>query len=131
MRQRGIQAYRFSVAWPRVLPQGGGPPNEAGLGFYDRLIDGLLAAGIEPWIDRERIAYLRSYGGALREAVAAGADVRGYFVWSLLDNFEWGAGYSNRFGLVYVDYATQRRIPKASAHWYARMIRADALEAAQ
>jgi beta-glucosidase len=80
-------------------------------------------------IDRERIAYLRSYGGALREAVAAGADVRGYFVWSLLDNFEWGAGYSNRFGLVYVDYATQQRLPKASAHWYARMIRADALEA--
>jgi beta-glucosidase len=82
-------------------------------------------------IDLERIAYLRSYGSALREAVAAGADVRGYFVWSLLDNFEWGAGYSNRFGLVYVDYATQRRIPKASAHWYARMIHADAMEVAE
>ena len=55
----------------------------------------------------------------MHEAVALGADVRGYFVWSLLDNFEWGAGYANRFGLVYVDYATQRRIPKASARWYA------------
>jgi len=77
-------------------------------------------------IDRERIAYLKSYGQALREAVRAGADVRGYFVWSLLDNFEWGAGYANRFGLVYVDNETQRRIPKASAHWYARMIRAQA-----
>jgi beta-glucosidase len=76
--------------------------------------------------DRERIDFLRSYGHALREAVAAGADVRGYFVWSLLDNFEWGAGYANRFGLVYVDYATQRRIPKASAQWYARMIRDEA-----
>ncbi len=64
----------------------------------------------------------------MREAVANGADVRGYFVWSLLDNFEWGAGYANRFGLIHVDFATQRRTPKASAHWYARMIRADALE---
>ena len=82
-------------------------------------------------IDRERVAFLRSYGAALREAVAAGADVRGYFVWSLLDNFEWGAGYDNRFGLVYVDFATQRRVPKASAHWYARMIRAEAMEAAK
>jgi beta-glucosidase len=82
-------------------------------------------------LDGERIAYFRSYGGALREAVAAGADVRGYFVWSLLDNFEWGAGYANRFGLVYVDFATQRRIPKSSAHWYARMVHAQAMEAAQ
>ena len=51
-----------------------------------------------------------------------GADVRGYFVWSLLDNFEWGAGYSNRFGIVRVDYATQARTPKASARWYAARI---------
>ena len=50
MRQLGIQAYRFAIAWPRVLPQGGGPPNETGLAFYDRLIDGLLAAGIQPWL---------------------------------------------------------------------------------
>jgi beta-glucosidase len=74
--------------------------------------------------DPERIAYLQSYGEALRAAISAGADVRGYFVWSLLDNFEWGAGYANRFGLIYVDYATQRRIPKASARWYGEMIRA-------
>ena len=60
---------------------------------------------------------------SLRAAVAAGADVRGYFVWSLLDNFEWGAGYAHRFGLVYVDYPTQQRIPKASARWYANLIR--------
>jgi beta-glucosidase len=57
-------------------------------------------------VDRERIDYLATYTGALREAVAAGADVRGYFVWSLLDNFEWGAGCANRFGLVYIDYPT-------------------------
>jgi len=80
--------------------------------------------------DHDRIAYLKAYTFALREAVDAGADVRGYFVWSLLDNFEWGAGYGNRFGLVYVDYPTQRRIPKESAHWYARLIHAEAMRAA-
>ena len=57
--------------------------------------------------------------------MAAGADVRGYFVWCLLDNFEWGAGYASRFGLVYVDHATQQRILKASAHWYGGLIKAD------
>jgi len=53
---------------------------------------------------------------------ADGVDVRGYFVWSLLDNFEWAHGYSKRFGIVYVDFGTQRRIPKDSARWYARAI---------
>jgi beta-glucosidase len=79
--------------------------------------------------DRERIDYLAHYTDAMREAVALGADVRGYFVWSLLDNFEWGAGYATRFGIVYVDYATQRRIPKASARWYARLIQTEAAQA--
>jgi beta-glucosidase len=76
-------------------------------------------------VDTHRIDFLAAYTDALREAVAAGADVRGYFVWSLLDNFEWGAGYANRFGLVYVDYATQQRILKASARWYAGLIKTD------
>jgi len=76
--------------------------------------------------DPERIDYLSSYTDAMHEAVEMGADVRGYFVWSLLDNFEWGAGYANRFGLVYVDYATQKRTPKASARWYAAMIKSQA-----
>lgn len=75
-------------------------------------------------VDLERVGYLAVYQAALHAAIAAGADVRGYFVWSLLDNFEWGSGYGNRFGLIYVDYPTQRRIPKASAHWYANVIRA-------
>ena len=48
--------------------------------------------------------------------------MRGYFVWSLLDNFEWAEGYTKRFGLVHVDFATQRRTPKASAHWYRQLI---------
>jgi len=75
--------------------------------------------------DGGRIAYLDAYTGAMREAIDAGADVRGYFVWSLLDNFEWGSGYTQRFGITYVDYATQRRIPKASARWYADLIAKD------
>ncbi len=72
--------------------------------------------------DQHRIDYLTAYIGSMTEAIAQGADVRGYFAWSLLDNFEWNAGYASRFGLVYVDYATQRRIPKASAKWYSRLI---------
>jgi beta-glucosidase len=72
--------------------------------------------------DPGRIAYLDAYTTAMRQAITLGADVRGYFVWSLLDNFEWTAGYTQRFGLVYVDYPSQRRIPKASARWYADLI---------
>ncbi|MFF9555980.1 GH1 family beta-glucosidase [Streptomyces albus] len=73
--------------------------------------------------DPERIAYLRSHLAAVHEALRAGADVRGYFVWSLLDNFEWAWGYDKRFGLVHVDYATQRRTPKSSAGWYGQVAR--------
>jgi beta-glucosidase len=79
--------------------------------------------------DIERIAYLSLYIDALRQAIDRGADVRGYFVWSLLDNFEWGAGYASRFGLVYVDYPTQRRILKASARWYAELIKSHSAQA--
>ena len=60
---------------------------------------------------------------AARRAISAGVNLRGYFVWSLLDNFEWACGYSKRFGIVYVDFATQKRLPKASARSYAAMIR--------
>ena len=74
--------------------------------------------------DHKRILYLRSYTNAMQDALKAGADVRGYFIWSLLDNFEWGNGYGPRFGLVYVDYKTQQRTPKQSARWYAELIRA-------
>ena len=68
--------------------------------------------------DFERIDYLRGYIDAVAQAVEDGVDVRGYFAWSFLDNFEWAEGYDKRFGLVFVDYGTQRRIPKASAYWY-------------
>jgi len=72
--------------------------------------------------DRRRIEYLDGHLRALQQAMDAGVDVRGYFHWSLLDNFEWAAGYSQRFGLVHVDYATQRRTPKDSFAWYRDMI---------
>ncbi|TNY35715.1 GH1 family beta-glucosidase [Thermomonospora catenispora] len=68
--------------------------------------------------DEERIDFLARHIDAVRAAVAEGVDVRGYFVWSLLDNFEWVEGYHARFGLVHVDYATQRRTPKDSYAWY-------------
>jgi beta-glucosidase len=77
--------------------------------------------------DPARIEYLRSHLAAVREALTLGVDVRGYFVWSLLDNFEWSHGYGQRFGIVRVDYPTQRRTLKSSAHWYAEVIRRNAL----
>ena len=72
--------------------------------------------------DRERVAYLDGYLAAAARAMAFGVNLRGYFAWSFLDNFEWAEGYSKRFGIVFVDYATQARIPKRSAHWYRRLI---------
>jgi beta-glucosidase len=72
--------------------------------------------------DDRRVAYLDSHLTALAAAIEAGADVRGYFCWSLLDNFEWAEGYSQRFGLVRVDYETQQRTPKDSYHWYRNLI---------
>ncbi|MEU8007991.1 GH1 family beta-glucosidase [Catellatospora sp. NPDC049111] len=72
--------------------------------------------------DDERIAYLDGHLRAAHAAIEGGADLRGYLAWSLLDNYEWGYGYGKRFGLVHVDYATQRRLPKDSAHWYAEVI---------
>jgi beta-glucosidase len=74
--------------------------------------------------DPERVAFLSAHLAAVRAALAAGVDVRGYHVWSLLDNFEWAEGYTKRFGLVHVDYTTQRRTPKASFDWYREQIAA-------
>lgn len=77
----------------------------------------------EEIIDTDRILYLRQYLKAAHRAIAEGYPLTGYFVWTLMDNFEWSWGYDRRFGLVYTDYANnQRRIPKASAHWYSDCI---------
>lgn len=75
-----------------------------------------------------RLAYLRDHLAAVHAAREAGADVRGYLAWSLLDNFEWAWGYTRRFGIVRVDYDTQRRTPKASAHWFAQVARDHCVE---
>ena len=71
--------------------------------------------------DPARIDFTHRYLLALRRAIDSGVDVRGYFHWSLLDNFEWSEGYNERFGLIYLDYATGKRTPKDSAAWYAKV----------
>lgn len=73
--------------------------------------------------DRRRIEFYTRYLAALARAIAQGADVRAYHAWSLFDNFEWAEGYSQRFGIVYVDFETLERTVKASGHWYARLAR--------
>jgi beta-glucosidase len=77
--------------------------------------------------DPERIAYLDSHFRAAHRAIEDGVDLRGYFVWTLMDNFEWGWGFSKRFGLVHVDYETQQRTPKDSARWFAEVTRRNGL----
>ncbi|MEU8266593.1 GH1 family beta-glucosidase [Sphaerisporangium sp. NPDC049002] len=74
--------------------------------------------------DQARIAFLDGHIGAVGAAIAEGVDVRGYYVWSLMDNFEWAEGFGQRFGLVHVDFATQKRTPKASYHWLRERIAA-------
>jgi beta-glucosidase len=77
--------------------------------------------------DPLRVAFFKGHLAAAARAIAAGVPLRGYFAWSLMDNFEWAHGYSKRFGLIYVDYQTQRRVLKTSAHWYRRVIAANAV----
>jgi beta-glucosidase len=72
--------------------------------------------------DPERTAYIESHIDAVGRAAADGAPMKGYFVWSFLDNFEWSLGYSKRFGIVYVDYPTQERVPKDSFYRYRELI---------
>ncbi|MGH7563254.1 MAG: GH1 family beta-glucosidase [Gemmatimonadota bacterium] len=90
---------------------------ENGAAFYDPpVLDG------DRLSDPLRVAYLRDHLLAARRAIEAGVDLRGYFAWSLLDNFEWAHGFSMRFGLVHVDYGTQKRTPKESARFYSEVI---------
>jgi beta-glucosidase len=99
----------------RLRDEYGNPPvyiTENGASYAD----GPPADGVVE--DLERTAYLEQHIHAVRQAVGDGADVRRYCVWSLLDNFEWEHGYEQRFGIVHVDYATQRRVPKRSGLWY-------------
>jgi beta-glucosidase len=73
--------------------------------------------------DPVRVRYIARHAAAVRQAIADGADVRGYFLWSFMDNFEWGFGFTKRFGMTWVDYETQDRILKDSGRWYSRTAR--------
>ncbi|MFF1399090.1 GH1 family beta-glucosidase [Streptomyces sp. NPDC058287] len=125
---REIEGYPVTdFGWP-VVPEA---LTELLLAFRDRYGDRLPPLVItengcsyEGVDDPERIAYLDGHLRALHRALEAGVDVRGYFVWSLMDNFEWAEGYARRFGLVHVDYATLERTPKASYHWLRDVLRA-------
>lgn len=127
---------RTSMGWA-VVPWGcrkllqwidaryGHPPiviTENGCSLDDQLVEGRVD-------DSARIAFAEGYLTACHEALTAGVNLQGYFIWSFMDNFEWASGYSKRFGLHYVDFATGARTPKASAHWYAGVIRANGWEA--
>jgi beta-glucosidase/6-phospho-beta-glucosidase/beta-galactosidase len=193
MQSIGATAYRFSIAWPRIFPEGTGQPNLKGLDFYRRLVDALLDAGIEPFAtlyhwdlpqtlqdlnsgwqldwhlfdpvvmywaprtvrsiwgvqsihitengcaaadtvapdgrvyDSDRVMFLRACLDQLQRATEEGVPVDGYFYWSSQDNFEWIYGYGNRFGLIYVDFATLERIPKLSAEWFRTAARQNAV----
>jgi len=78
--------------------------------------------------DTRRVEYIRDHLKVVHQLVSEGVNLKGYYVWSLLDNFEWAWGYEKRFGIVWVDYKTQQRIPKASALWYAKVIRNNGFE---
>lgn len=94
---------------------------ENGAAYPDELIDGRVE-------DDDRILFLDRHFRQLHRAIDSGVPVRGYFLWSLMDNFEWAFGYSKRFGIYYVDYPTQQRIRKKSGDWYAQVISRNGLE---
>jgi beta-glucosidase len=97
--------------------------HEAGGAFPDQITpDGAVD-------DHDRLAFLDAHIRAGHDALAAHVDLRGFFVWSLLDNFEWAEGYTQRFGIVHVDFPSQRRTPKASALWYRDVMAANGLGA--
>jgi beta-glucosidase len=107
-----------TLVW--VKDRYGNPPvyvTENGSAFYDPpSVEG------DTLEDPLRVAYLRKHLCAVHDAIRAGCDIRGYMAWSLLDNLEWSLGFSKRFGIVHVDFATQKRTPKASARLYAEIV---------
>ncbi|WP_221475418.1 GH1 family beta-glucosidase [Sphaerisporangium rubeum] len=101
-------------------PEAGLMVTENGAAFPDTVTEDETGPRVH---DTDRVAYLDTHLRAVHAAVSAGADVRGYLVWSLLDNFEWAEGYHRRFGIVHVDFATQRRTLKDSGLWYRDVVR--------
>ena len=99
---------------------------ENGAAFPDEVV---VEDGVKTVHDPERVDFLRRHFTAARRAIDRGVDLRGYFVWSLLDNYEWHHGYAERFGIVRVDFDTLERIPKDSSHWYSQLARTGAFPA--
>ena len=125
-----IDGYQYTNFSREVYPRGfydrliyikercGNPPvfiTENGASFTDVLEDGKVH-------DPLRVSFLEGYMGEAAHAARDGVDLRGYFIWSLMDNFEWREGYTKRFGLVYVDFETQARVIKDSGFWVREMI---------
>ncbi|WP_219463388.1 GH1 family beta-glucosidase [Nonomuraea rhizosphaerae] len=106
---------RLLVRLSQDYPQVGLMVTENGAAFDDVVENGHVH-------DHDRVAYLEGHLREVHRAISAGADLRGYLVWSLLDNFEWAEGYRRRFGIVHVDYGTLERVPKDSALWYRDVI---------
>ena len=123
--EMGWEVYpqHLSDALMRITRDYGAPDiyiTENGAAFADEVVGGAVD-------DALRLDYLRTHLGEAHRAIENGVKLRGYFCWSLLDNFEWSFGYSKRFGIVYVDYATQRRIVKGSGRYYGEVARRNAL----
>jgi beta-glucosidase len=120
----GINPGGLSAALSRIAPLTGGIPiyiSENGCAMRD-------VADENGYVeDRGRVNYLRRHLAELHKSIESGINARGYFVWSLMDNFEWAYGYAPRFGLVRVDYPTQKRSPKLSAFWYADVMERNAI----
>ena len=93
---------------------------ENGCAFDDILVEGAVH-------DEERLAFFQGYLSAIHEAIEQGVNLKGYFIWSLMDNFEWASGYSKKFGITYINEKTLKRIPKNSALWYKNVIANNAL----
>lgn len=121
-----LSAYGSSISRPRVLPEGAGRPDYAGMDSYSRLVGKPPPAGRVQ--DEDRRTFIRDYLAEVHRTIQAGVPLRGYFAWSLLDNFEWSLGFSKRFGIVRVDYDTLERIVKRSGDWYAKVARTNAVE---
>jgi beta-glucosidase len=139
----GVQTYsrqRWGAAGA-LPPEAGVPTLIMGYEFWPEALEATVRyaaaeTGVPVWVtengigtddDAQRIEYVRRALEGVARCLADGVDVRGYFYWSLLDNFEWMLGYAPRFGLVAVDRTTQVRTPKPSAHWFSRVVRANAL----
>jgi beta-glucosidase len=106
---------RFDYNFPMIYV------TENGAAYKDQVVDGQVD-------DPERLSYIQRHLKQVHRAIASGVPVKGYFAWSMLDNFEWAYGYAKRFGLIYVDYQTQQRILKSSAKWYGQVIRQNAVD---